>query len=67
MGQPSRKTVLRLRAEANRPEHWERVEGFSKLTRHVAIRLTPTLANGWSFWPRLMAQSTLKTWQSAGL
>lgn len=44
MGQVSRKTVTRLRAEANRPELWERVEGFAKLTRPAAIRLTPTLA-----------------------
>lgn len=36
--------VARIRAETNRPEQWERVEGFTGLTRPAAIRLTPTLA-----------------------
>lgn len=44
MAQTSRKTVARLRAEADRAELWERVEGFNKLPRPAAIRLTPTLA-----------------------
>ncbi len=44
MGQSSRKTVTRLHAEATRPEHWDRIEGFTKLIRPAAIRLTPTLA-----------------------
>ena len=44
MGQASRKTATRLRAEANRPELWERVEGFTKLTRPSTLRLTPTRA-----------------------
>ncbi len=44
MDRSSRKIAARLRAEANRPGLWERVEGFTKLTRRVAIRLTPTLA-----------------------
>jgi hypothetical protein len=36
--------LIRLRAEANRPELWERVDGFVGLARPAAIRLTPTLA-----------------------
>ncbi|MGH7962085.1 MAG: hypothetical protein ACRERD_09720 [Candidatus Binatia bacterium] len=39
-----KKIATRLQGEANRPELWERVEGFTKLTRPTAIRLTPTLA-----------------------
>jgi hypothetical protein len=42
--QPSRKVVAQLRAEADRPELWEQVEGFTNLVRPAAIRLTPTLA-----------------------
>jgi hypothetical protein len=41
---PSKRAIERLRAEAERPELWERVKGFTGLTRPVAIRLTPTLA-----------------------
>lgn len=41
---PSKKTVARLRAEADRPELWERVEGFTQVTRPTTLRLTPTLA-----------------------
>lgn len=44
VSRPSKKTVERLRAEANRPELWERVKGFTALARPAAIRLTPTLA-----------------------
>jgi len=44
MNKPSKKTVVRLRVEADRPELWERVEGFTELARPEAIRLTPTLA-----------------------
>jgi hypothetical protein len=44
VSRPSKKTVARLHAEANRPELWERVAGFTQLTRPAAIRLTPTLA-----------------------
>jgi hypothetical protein len=44
MSRPSKKTVMRLRAEANRPELWEQVEGFTRLVRPAVIRLTPTLA-----------------------
>jgi hypothetical protein len=36
--------IARLRAETNRPEQWEPVEGFTSLARPSAIRLTPTLA-----------------------
>lgn len=36
--------AARLQAEANRPELWDRVEGFTNLVRPSAIRLTPTLA-----------------------
>ena len=41
---PSKRTATRLRAEANRADLWERVEGFTKLIRPAAIRLTPTMA-----------------------
>jgi hypothetical protein len=41
---PSKKTVAQLRADADRPELWERVEGFTKVTRPAALQLTPTLA-----------------------
>jgi len=44
MSKLAKKDVARLRAEADRPELWERVEGFTRLTRPTAIRLTPTLA-----------------------
>jgi len=44
MGRSTKKTVMRLRTEANRPELWERVEGFTGLSRPPAIQLTPTLA-----------------------
>ena len=44
MSGPSKKTAARLRAEAARPELWERVEGFTRVTRPTALRLTPTLA-----------------------
>jgi hypothetical protein len=44
VNRPSKKTVERLRAETDRSELWEQVEGFTGLTRPVAIRLTPTLA-----------------------
>lgn len=44
MSGPSKKTAARLRAEAGRPELWERVEGFTEATRPTALRLTPTLA-----------------------
>lgn len=39
----TKKDTARLQAEANRPELWEKVEGFTGLTRSAAIRLTPTL------------------------
>ena len=42
--QSTKKIVARLRTEANRPELWERVEGFTSLVRPTAIRLTPTMA-----------------------
>ena len=44
MPRPSKKTVAQLRADADRSELWERVEGFTKVTRPAALRLTPTLA-----------------------
>ena len=44
VNQPSKKIVTQLRAEATCPELWERVEGFTKLSRPTAIRLTPTMA-----------------------
>jgi len=44
MRKVAKKTLARLRVEANRPELWEKVEGFTSLTRPPAIRLTPTLA-----------------------
>jgi hypothetical protein len=44
MTQPSKKTVARLRAETDRSEKWELIEGFTGLSQPSAIRLTPTLA-----------------------
>jgi hypothetical protein len=44
MKQPSKKTVARFRAEADRSEKWELIESFTGLSRPSAIRLTPTLA-----------------------
>jgi len=44
MKQPSKKTVARLRAETDRSEKWELIEGFTGLLRPSIIRLTPTLA-----------------------
>jgi hypothetical protein len=40
----TKKEITLLRAEASQPEKWEKVEGFTNLTRPAAIRLTPTLA-----------------------
>ncbi|MBI3246852.1 MAG: hypothetical protein HYZ50_10130 [Deltaproteobacteria bacterium] len=44
VNQPSKRILAHLRAEADRPDLWEAVEGFSKLSRPAAIRLTPTMA-----------------------
>lgn len=44
MSRPAKKTVMRLRIEGNQANLWERVEGFTGLSRPPAIRLTPTLA-----------------------
>ena len=44
MRTPSKKMIGQLQTEANKPELWEQVEGFTNLSRPQTIRLTPTLA-----------------------
>jgi hypothetical protein len=41
----SKKSIAQLRSEADRPELWERVEGFTQLSQPLVLQLTPTIAD----------------------
>lgn len=45
MAKFSKKSIAQLRSEADRPELWEQVEGFTRLSRPLTLQLTPTMAN----------------------